>query len=780
MRLFTKSLLFLLILLGVISSVCMAQTNPRRLKHAGKDFWLSTQSMLHYAPFLTFEIYITGEEDANINLSYTSINQNKRYFLKGRTVLRIELSQLEVNAIAGTKFQIADRKSLHITSDKDIVVHYTSWGIATDDGSIVYPTDKQQYGDLFYLNGAKSMMWSGNNKNFGGFTIVATCDNVELEITPSERTDKQDAGIPYQVHLNKGDTYCMTLHPNVSGSDLSGTIVKVKNSSCCNPINIFMTYFITFASNVIEYNKTGVVAGAGDQLFEQMLPVSLWDTLYPVLPFRNNVYNNIKLVSASNNNTIFFDGVPVKTMAQGGIFDTIVGNPVIISSSARFSVTEYMMSQHFINPMDPPSDDSLTDPDALWITVPDNGLRETYFQTVGEINKKGEFYNKLHVLTLVSMADNISTVSLNNVSLASEFLPFPGNPDYMYTYVKLDTGMEYHLVAKDKITAFYSGIAHYGSVTYNLGDIRDELIIDSFVICSRDILTLTADPADVYVWSTGDTTRYIKVSANGLYALNRYVFNGICTDEFRKYFYVDVKPYKEVHLSDTVYMCKNGEATLIATPGADHLLWFSGSTEEQVVVTAYGDAYTVNEAYQSDCMLQLHDFTVLPPESSVSINIGPDTVACTGDSLVLVGGGPHTNWSTGVTGDSIKVRVPGIYWASVKDTCLDIRYFDTIVLNDMFCAERYCTLVFPTAFSPNNDGVNDLFRPISYGAITGYHMNIYNRWGEMLYESHLEGRGWDGTQKGVEAAAGVYYYLSSYDCPLKGNIRLKGEVTLIR
>jgi len=89
-------------------------------------------------------------------------------------------------------------------------------------------------------------------------------------------------------------------------------------------------------------------------------------------------------------------------------------------------------------------------------------------------------------------------------------------------------------------------------------------------------------------------------------------------------------------------------------------------------------------------------------------------------------------------------------------------------------------MAFPTAFSPNNDGRNDLFRPVWYGEFTGYFMAIYNRWGEKIFQTYSKEEGWDGTYKGVPAEMGVYYYLCNYECPKKGNQVAKGEITLIR
>lgn len=86
----------------------------------------------------------------------------------------------------------------------------------------------------------------------------------------------------------------------------------------------------------------------------------------------------------------------------------------------------------------------------------------------------------------------------------------------------------------------------------------------------------------------------------------------------------------------------------------------------------------------------------------------------------------------------------------------------------------------PTAFTPNKDGRNDLFGP----AFSGYgysikRMRIFNRWGQMVYQSFYGGA-WDGTFNGADADAGTYYYEVLVNCKEGGEQQFKGDVILIR
>jgi gliding motility-associated-like protein len=71
-----------------------------------------------------------------------------------------------------------------------------------------------------------------------------------------------------------------------------------------------------------------------------------------------------------------------------------------------------------------------------------------------------------------------------------------------------------------------------------------------------------------------------------------------------------------------------------------------------------------------------------------------------------------------------------------------------------------CFVIFPNAFSPNGNLVNDIFRPIG-NVLEFLEMNIYNRWGERIFTGPAAA-GWNGEIQGVPAPQGVYYYNVTY------------------
>lgn len=87
----------------------------------------------------------------------------------------------------------------------------------------------------------------------------------------------------------------------------------------------------------------------------------------------------------------------------------------------------------------------------------------------------------------------------------------------------------------------------------------------------------------------------------------------------------------------------------------------------------------------------------------------------------------------------------------------------------------------PTGFTPNGDGLNDIFRigNVKYDKLIDF--SVFNRWGQLVYHNTWDVKeGWDGTFNGVPQGIGTYYYNIILGTPNGKTKNFKGEVTLIR
>jgi gliding motility-associated-like protein len=86
-------------------------------------------------------------------------------------------------------------------------------------------------------------------------------------------------------------------------------------------------------------------------------------------------------------------------------------------------------------------------------------------------------------------------------------------------------------------------------------------------------------------------------------------------------------------------------------------------------------------------------------------------------------------------------------------------------------------LTIPNVFTPDNDGINDLFQVTSKG-LTEFNLTIVNRWGNVVYESTNSDSGWDGTYNGVQCSDGTYFYILNAKSKTK-EYKKHGHLTLI-
>ncbi|MCX7955257.1 MAG: gliding motility-associated C-terminal domain-containing protein [Bacteroidales bacterium] len=118
------------------------------------------------------------------------------------------------------------------------------------------------------------------------------------------------------------------------------------------------------------------------------------------------------------------------------------------------------------------------------------------------------------------------------------------------------------------------------------------------------------------------------------------------------------------------------------------------------------------------------------------------------------------------------------YYVSVTDAfgCTNIDSVQIIVM-DVICEEPY--IYVPNAFTPNNDGINDVLYLHAPMAIDVY-FAIYDRWGECVFETTSVNKGWDGTYKGVLLDPAVFVYYLKVKCINNIYFEKKGNITLIR
>jgi gliding motility-associated-like protein len=237
-------------------------------------------------------------------------------------------------------------------------------------------------------------------------------------------------------------------------------------------------------------------------------------------------------------------------------------------------------------------------------------------------------------------------------------------------------------------------------------------------------------------------------------------------------------------ISPDTLICPGSEATLIAS-GADSYVWTPDATlsdptsAETDASTTTETTYTVTGTLAS---------CVNTAETTVSIQgptayAGEDTTIILGESAFLEAeGGVDYSWSPASSLSDANIANPvaspditTVYTVTVT-TEIGCEFTDQVTV---FVSSDVIVGV-PNAFSPNGDGFNDGFTIIVRGQLAAYNLQVYNRWGELVFESTNQDNSWNGTFEGEDQPIGSFVYYLTYQDLDGETFAQQGSVTVVR
>ncbi|MGN6803113.1 MAG: PKD domain-containing protein [Ginsengibacter sp.] len=297
-------------------------------------------------------------------------------------------------------------------------------------------------------------------------------------------------------------------------------------------------------------------------------------------------------------------------------------------------------------------------------------------------------------------------------------------------------------------------------------------------VCSGNSISLQASGGETYRWITNteglnNTTIANPVAsptASTNYTVVAFGENQCFSDTANVQ--VTVKPTPVVNLGNDTTICEGQSVLLNAfIPNATYE-WQDGTASAE---------YEVSRAGTYSVVVNLDNCT-----SSGTVNIkqtakpyftlGKDSAICNGETYVIQ---PSLNtpatflWKDGSTAPSFAANHEGIYFLTATNECGS--HTDSITIT-----KSLCNILMPSGFTPNGDGLNDVFRVKYPFAVTHFHFIVTDRWGQAVFETTDIHRGWDGTFKGEPAVAGIYVWVISFTDIDGHDQQLKGTIDLIR
>jgi len=272
--------------------------------------------------------------------------------------------------------------------------------------------------------------------------------------------------------------------------------------------------------------------------------------------------------------------------------------------------------------------------------------------------------------------------------------------------------------------------------------------------------------AKKYLWNTGDTTVTKLVNKPGIYAVTVKDSNSCDNGDT-----VDIAQINLPGIIKDISTCDYVTLSIPPQGNGVKYKWDNGDTALSIKVFKTGKrSITISNKF---CTITDTAYIDMLPKPGV--NIGADTNICDMQFITLnVSDSGEYIWNTGETSSSITVSKPGTYRVTVtRNGCMAS---DSI---NLFCDTWY---YIPSAFTPNNDGMNSSFGVIGED-IRALTMKIFSRWGELLYEGTGINSQWDGTYKGTQCPEGAYMYSISVKGMRRGRLIIEtfsGSVTLLR
>ncbi len=312
----------------------------------GTDFWVAYTGHID-GKVSRMTLFISSAKNTNYQ-----VEGNNQTIASGtvqaNVVTAVFIDPNIFDVYIGSSDVVEIKKGIHITSDSDVSVYCIVSHNARTSGSLILPTKSlgREYYAFSYTNaGMKSAIVNSE------FTIVAVEDDTEIEIQPTATSlnGARAANSTYKISqkLNKGDVYQYQA-PN----DVSGSLIKTLGS--CKPIAVFSGS--TWASFCDSGNPQNAPSG-GDNLFQQLFPVSAWGKNFVTAPFYNTENGNtdiVRIIASEDNTNITVNGSSASagqtTLAnpysKGSIITYSTNKATVIRADKPVGVAQYQTSQN--------------------------------------------------------------------------------------------------------------------------------------------------------------------------------------------------------------------------------------------------------------------------------------------------------------------------------------------------------------------------------------------------------------------------------------------------
>src|SRR5690606_28432754 len=219
-------------------------------------------------------------------------------------------------------------------------------------------------------------------------------------------------------------------------------------------------------------------------------------------------------------------------------------------------------------------------------------------------------------------------------------------------------------------------------------------------------------------------------------------------------------PLESIDLgNDTIYCPGKTYVLSVQNTGIKSYVWQDGSSDSIFIASQAGIYYVT----ATDGCGRIYSDTLLITDHNINFDLGNDNSICRGELLDLVAppGYLSYDWEPEINISYLAPNRVQVQPTSNTSYMLQAEVFNGCVVSDTIkiivenCPEY---IYFPNSFTPNNDGLNEVFGPKSSGIFLKYEFHVYNRWGQKVFMTKNSNEGWNGRYQGKEQPTGVYIW----------------------
>jgi gliding motility-associated-like protein len=317
------------------------------------------------------------------------------------------------------------------------------------------------------------------------------------------------------------------------------------------------------------------------------------------------------------------------------------------------------------------------------------------------------------------------------------------------------------------------------------------------VICAGDIIHLGAVTDGLkFNWTPADglndptlLNAIAQPPATTTYQLTATIGGCQATDDMK----VTLVPYPGAAAGADTVICFNSTAQLHGSIKGISYSWSPASSLvnpnslNPIAKPRFTTSYVLTVYDNIGCPKPGRDTVVVTVLPKVNAFAGRDTSVVVGQPLQFnASGGIGYEWSPPTSLNFNNVNNP----VAIYNGSFDSIKYKVVVTDEAGCADSSFVRVkifktnpqifVPTAFTPNGDGHNDIFRPIAVGITKLEYFSVYNRWGELVFTTTVNGKGWDGKVGNKEQNSGTFVWMVKGVDYTGRVVTAKGTVTLIR